>query len=123
MGSYPHYSNVFSPYYQTTFIINNTSLLPGQHPSILDFMVSDSSSFGPDYSCSNCQCYGFPCANCKDYIIDGKPLLTNISDEFIIDFSEQIPTPSTHFSSMSFIDQIDFIASRNIAWADVPDDY
>lgn len=116
MSYHPPCSYIFSPYYQSSFVIQHNISIPC--PLVLDFLVSSNSSFGPDYSCSNCQCYGFPCANCKDYIIDGKPLLLQPpSDEFIIDFSEP---PS--FSSMTFIEQIDFIASRKIAWVDVPDE-
>jgi len=123
---------VFSPYYQYSFVLNNSSLLPGQHPLILDYNVSQNSSFGPDYTCSNCQCYGFPCANCKQFIIDGEPLV-KISDnkEFLIDFSDDsidndessVSDLASDFSSMSLQSQIDFIASGNISWADVTEEH
>ena len=113
-------SYVFSPYYQSYVLIHN--ILPGQHPAILDYSVSPNSSFGPDYNCSNCQCYGFPCANCKDYIIDAKPLpLPSLDPQWILDFSSPPSSPSGSSSDSSFQDQIDLISSRKIAWADVED--
>jgi len=130
------YQQVYSPFYNYSFILNNSDLLPGQHPLIQDYNVSPTASFGPDYTCSNCQCYGFPCANCKQYILDGEPvaLRTDINNndnkEFIIDFSDDsnehdsqnsdnIEELTLDFSSMSLKSQIDFIAAGNISWADV----
>lgn len=124
----PLLSHIFSPFYQSVFIINNQSLLPGQHPLILDYNVSSDSTFGPDYDCSNCACYGFPCANCQQYVINGEPLVSKLNTEFLIDFSDDddVNTNDTSaslcesFSTISFLSQIELIAAGKISWADVP---
>ena len=73
----------YSPYYQSSFLVNNTSLA-----SKLDSMINPNASLGPDYDCTNCKCYGFPCANCNDYIINHRPLISYKDCKMIINFED-----------------------------------
>jgi hypothetical protein len=89
--------NIYSPYYNYYFMVN----ISEANVISIDSSVSSQSPFGPDYSCSNCQCYGFPCANCKMYIFDGQQL--------------PIPEPSQLKKSYSQI-----IQGKD--WGDISDD-
>lgn len=39
-----------------------------EHPCIFDHLAIND----PDYHCTNCTCYGFPCVNCNEFVYDNK---------------------------------------------------
>ena len=80
---------IYSSYYNMDVMFVPTDKLNIQnHPANFDHLVVG--LCGPDYDCSNCKCYGFPCTNCNMYVYDGQISETSV-DEFRIVFDDAEP--------------------------------
>ena len=90
-----HNCVVYSSYYDMDILFQTTNLEDvNNHPVKYDNLATGSRE--PDYECTNCKSYGFPCFNCALHVYNCNIKPADLTDdeweskqEWIIRFDEQ----------------------------------
>ena len=78
---------IYSNYFKQAIIFKTTpSMTMHSHPANYDHLATG--IMPPDYACTNCTCYGFPCVNCSVYVYDGNIIPPRSSKKEIEDKKE-----------------------------------